>query len=120
MTAFLILFPGIAGAVNIPDFGFADMFYEMVSSEFTTWGIIETVGRLYMTKIGSFVFWAVLFAICFIALYTTTGGLFIPSVVFSAVGFILINVMPSELDAAAKILLAVGLFAVPIYQYISR
>lgn len=116
----LILLTRTAVAATIPDFGFDEMYREYFSGDFYTFKVIEMAGELYMTKIGSFVFWSILFAVVFIALYATTGGLFIPSAAFSVLGFILINAMPSELDAVAKIILAAGLFVVPIYQYIMR
>ncbi|MCL2862804.1 MAG: hypothetical protein FWE54_01715 [Methanimicrococcus sp.] len=104
----------------IPDFGFAEVFEGLIEDDLTTFGVFEAISQLYMSRIGQLIFWGVLFSVVYIALHVTTGGAFIPAVAFSAVGFIVINVLPLELMPGVKLIITVGLFVVPIYEYIMK
>ena len=109
-----------ASAAYVPDFEFTKIYDEYFTDGFRTWDVLSMAGDLYMTRLGSFLFWGILFGVVYISLHITTGGMFIPTAAFSAVGSVLILVMPSELSAPAKIILTVGLFVVPIYKYVTR
>lgn len=109
-----------ASAANIPDFAFDSIFDEYFSGNLTTFKLIEMAADLYMTKVGSLVFWSVAIASVYLSMYAATGGSYIPSAVFSAVGFVLIMVLPSELTSAMKVALVIGLFVAPVYQYVMR
>ena len=88
--------------------------------ELSGWDILEAPQDYYDDTVTPFIFWSVLFIIVYAALYISTGGAFIPAVAFSAVGFILVNVMPLELSVWGRVLISIGLFVVPAYKYFKQ
>lgn len=88
--------------------------------ELSGWDILKAPQDYYDDTVTPFIFWSILFIIVYAALYISTGGAFIPAAAFSAVGFILVNVMPLELSVWARILISIGLFVVPAYKYFKQ
>jgi hypothetical protein len=110
--------PAVA-ADDFEDFHFTEIFdtYFNADHEISTWDMLTMARELYETKMGSLIFWTLMFVSVYFALHLTTGGTFIPSAVFAAVGSILVLVMPSELSVWMQLILVVGLFIIPIYRY---
>lgn len=102
----------------LQDFDFDTIYNAYIGTGmFSNWNILLLARDFYDAQVTLFVFWMVIFIIVYAALHLTTGGISIPAVVFSAVGMILVQVMPVQLGGWAYLLIATALFILPLYKY---
>ncbi|MDV0447432.1 hypothetical protein MsAg5_13220 [Methanosarcinaceae archaeon Ag5] len=119
IAMFCLLF-NVAGAVEIEDFeqfDFTELYNEFFVSGFTNWDLLEMALDFYVNSVGGTVLWMILFITVYTALHLTTGGVSIPAAAFSAVGMILVQVLPYELSTWTYMLISIALFVLPGYKY---
>lgn len=119
-TVIVNIYDRLSELENLSFDGIFNNYFSAENDNFSAWDILNIPRSYYYETVTPFIFWTVIFAIVYAALYITTGGAFIPAAAFSAVGFILVNVMPLELSVWARVLISIGLFVVPAYKYFKQ
>lgn len=119
-TVIVNIYDRLSELENLSFDGIFNNYFSAENDNFSAWDILNIPRSYYYETVTPFIFWTIIFAIVYAALYITTGGAFIPAAAFSAVGFILVNVMPLELSVWARVLISIGLFVVPAYKYFKQ
>lgn len=119
-TVIVNIYDRLSELENLSFDGIFNTYFSAENDNFSAWDILNIPRSYYYETVTPFIFWTIIFAIVYAALYITTGGAFIPAAAFSAVGFILVNVMPLELSVWARVLISIGLFVVPAYKYFKQ
>lgn len=119
-TVIVTIYDRLSEFENLSYDGIFNQYFTAQNENFSGWDVLELPRTFYYESVTPFIFWTVVFAVIYTALYITTGGAFIPAAAFSAVGFILVNVMPLELSVWARVLISIGLFVVPAYKYFKQ
>lgn len=119
-TVIVTVYDRLSEFENLSYDGIFNEYFSSQNENFSGWDVLEIPRSYYYETVTPFIFWTIVFAIVYAALYITTGGAFIPAAAFSAVGAILVNVMPLELSVWGRVLISIGLFVVPAYKYFKQ
>ena len=119
-TVIVTVYDRLSEFENLSYDGIFNEYFSSQNENFSGWDVLEIPRSYYYETVTPFIFWTIVFAIVYTALYITTGGAFIPAAAFSAVGAILVNVMPLELSVWGRVLISIGLFVVPAYKYFKQ
>lgn len=119
-TVVVTIYDRLSDFENLSYDGVFNQYFSSQNENLSGWDVLELPRSYYYETVTPFIFWTIIFAVVYTALYITTGGAFIPAAAFSAVGAILVNVMPLELSVWGRVLISIGLFVVPAYKYFKQ
>ena len=95
-------------------------YFDDLYSQTTAWGGLESIFNMYESQIGAGLFWGILLATPFVAMWIKQQSVVMPTVVALIVGGVLIAKVPPEFDLPVKILLAIGVSGVLYHMFTKK